>query len=249
MRAMIRVLSALIFIGAAGAQDAPPHKSAGGEVSKATFSLTALLQECIPFSEVKADEVRGCRVSDFKAFGAVEGQTYYYALYCVVPTYAGANETCSSGDRSYWADRGLAVFVQGRGSGDLRLLFERVRDIGAYRARPPQIVSHEGRTILYLPIEVDGTGHFNESEYYLREAGVWQRIEAEGWKEELKRRIPAGLGLWKGIWPDVTTLKAEAGLYRDSDANCCPSGGTARIQLAIRRRRFVIESVTIEPGQ
>ncbi|MFN7992580.1 MAG: hypothetical protein U0Q18_03220 [Bryobacteraceae bacterium] len=41
-------------------------------------------------------------------------------------------------------------------------------------------------------------------------------------------------------------MPAEAGLYREGDANCCPTGGTARTQLAIRSNRFEIESITID---
>jgi hypothetical protein len=109
------------------------------------------------------------------------------------------------------------------------------------------IVDAPAGLLLALPIAVDGTGNYNQSEYYVREAGAWQRIESESWLVDLRARLPAGLEIWKGVWPDIRTLRAEAGLHKAGDGNCCPTGGTAHIQLAIRDRRFVLESVTFTP--
>jgi hypothetical protein len=144
----------------------------------------------------------------------------------------------------------LAIFVQDSrdpSSGTARLLFERVgSDIGQLYPQKPQVIMNSAGTILYMPIAGAGTGAENFSEYYLRGANEWEPIEAEAWVADLRKRIPAGLGIWKGIWPNPQTMRAEAGLYREGDANCCPSGGTARIQLAIRSRRLVLDSVDFE---
>ena len=87
----------------------------------------------------------------------------------------------------------------------------------------------------------------NQSEYYLREKNKWETIEAYGWLDDLEPRMPRGLSIWKGVWPDPKTMQAQVGLYREGDVNCCPTGGIARIQLAIRSRQFVIESLVIDP--
>jgi hypothetical protein len=220
------------------------------------FSMALIRNQCIEFTDVKRgderDDLRDCRVSEFGEFGAVNGQTYYYALYCLIPNYEPGKGQCGGDSFSarYHRQRGLAVFTQDRSSSDIRLLFERVTsDIGTLLYEKPQIVSSRDGTLLYLPIALDGTGHGNESEYYLREKGEWEPIEAQEWLSDLQSRIPAGLGIWKGVWPKLDTMQAEAGLYREGDANCCPTGGTARIRLAIRSRQLVIDSVAFERGQ
>jgi hypothetical protein len=60
------------------------------------------------------------------------------------------------------------------------------------------------------------------------------------------QHIPAGLETRKGAWPEIRTMRAETGLYRPGDANCCPTGGVVRARLAIRSNRFVIESLEID---
>jgi hypothetical protein len=52
--------------------------------------------------------------------------------------------------------------------------------------------------------------------------------------------------MWKGLWPDLVNMRVETGLYRKGDGNCCPTGGTARVRLAIRDTQFVITSVVVD---
>jgi hypothetical protein len=209
------------------------------------FTLTTLRSQCLLFSEVKPSDFLECHVTEFKEFGMVDKQTYYYALYCLMPNYAGNKETCR--DSRYHQQRGLAVFVGSRGGTTARLLFERAtRDIGTLYYQPPQIIRVGKDTVLHLAIAVDGTGHFNQSEYFLRNNGTWAPMETQRWRNDVGRRVPPGLGIWKGVWPDLDTMTAVANLYKPKDANCCPSGGSLRIKLAIRSHGFVATSIVFE---
>ncbi|HEV3139868.1 MAG TPA: hypothetical protein VGY57_05105 [Vicinamibacterales bacterium] len=250
---LIVCLLALCGMAQAGqsrGQTPPPAATADAR----TFSLRTIRQACIEFTDVKKGteptDLRDCRVTEFGEFGSVERQTYYYAIYCLVPNDTAEKGNCEgdSFNAQYYSRRGLAIFAAPPRNDNARLLFERADlDLGlAVYPDKPEILTVASGTMLYIPIQVDGTGAGNESEYYLREAGQWIAIDAESWLADLSKRIPAGLEIWKGVWPNVHTMRAEAGLYRRSDANCCPTGGRARIQLSIRSRRFVIESLTIE---
>jgi hypothetical protein len=219
-------------------------------------SVSAIRDHCIDFAEVKkgdgTDDYRDCAVSDFSEFGAVEGQTYYYALYCLIPSYSRDGAKCgdNSFEARYHRQRGVAIFTQDRPDGAVRLLFERVEpDIGTLRYDKPEIVQASVGTLLYVPIALDGTGVGNESEYYVRGKGEWKPIEAKEWLNDLVQRVPPELKIRKGVWPDLQAMRAEAGLYRERDANCCPTGGVAKIQLEIRAERFVIAAVSIENEQ
>jgi hypothetical protein len=225
-----------------------------GPVSATTVDLsTSLLrQHCIEFKQVKLGDkpadIRDCRVSEFGEFGTVDEVHYYYALYCLIPNDAPDKGHCDDGsfNARYHRTRGLAIFLGDSSGLKVRLLIERVEEIGTMQYDPPQIIRNGTGTILYLPIAIDGTGHYNASEYFLWDAGKWQPIESQGWLKNLSQQMPTGLEIWKGVWPDLRTMQTEVGLYRGGDANCCPTGGRARIRFSIRERRFVLDSVAFE---
>jgi hypothetical protein len=188
-------------------------------------------------------------VSSFGTLGTIDNQTYYYALYCLVTNSRISEGTCSgdSFNARYHRNRGLAVFEANRGGTVARLLHERVSgDVGIMVYGEPAFVRAPAGTILHLPIRVDGTGNYNESEYYLRKAGPWRKLDSESWQKDLVGRLPAGREMWKGLWPDLVNMRVETGLYRKGDGNCCPTGGTARVRLAIRDTQFVITSVVVD---
>jgi hypothetical protein len=261
MDCMRLVVIVTVLVGeAATAQSPPPMEHPAPLtheiVGRREFPMEFIRNQCLEFTEVKRGIAPGnfhdCRVSEFGEFGSADGQAYYYALYCLIPNYATDKGECNDGSLNarYHQHRGLAVFVHDASSSKARLLFERVAgEIGSTIYEQPRIIKATTGTLLYLPIESNGTGHFNESEYFLRNRGAWEPVDAQGWLEDLRRRIPAGLEIWKGVWPNPETMKAVANLYHSGDANCCPTGGTARIGLAIRSRRLVIESLVVEKDQ
>jgi hypothetical protein len=217
------------------------------------YTPSAIRTQCIDFKTINRgngeDDYSDCAVSESGEIGNVDGKTYIYAIYCLIPTRSSNDGKC--GGRSFTAGyhraRGLAIFVRDSASDDMRLLTQRVDlDLGLYYYEKPEIIRTAAGDIFEIPIVVDGTGHFNESEYYLWENLEWRRLDSMSWLNELSRQIPLGLAMWKGVWPNLTTMEAIAGLYRRDDANCCPTGGEVRVKLAIRSGQFVIESVAVQ---
>jgi hypothetical protein len=240
------------------AQDPRPNETASRvrTAERRQYPAAVIRDECIEFTEVRrgndSSDFRDCKVSESGQFGAAAGQTYYYALYCLIPSDEPDNGRCADDSFAarYYKSRALAIFTRDRSADNVQLLFERATpDIGTLLYKKPEIIQSPAGTLLYLPIMVDGTGAGNESEYYQLGTTGWESIDASEWLKDLQQRIPGGLQIWKGVWPNVESMQAEAGLYRDGDANCCPTGGTARIQLAIRSRQFIIDSVVIDKAR
>jgi hypothetical protein len=218
------------------------------------FSLAAVRSGCIDFTDVKRgndpSDLRDCRVSEFGEIGSVDRETYYFAIYCLIPNDAQDRGTCGDASFSarYYERRGLAVFAGAPSSQSVRLVFERAGGEPGLLVYPrkPEIIRSGAVTLLHLLIAIDGTANGNASEYFVREGTQWHPIESESWLADLRQRIPAGLQIVKGVWPDLKTMQADAALYREGDANCCPTGGTARVRLAIRMHRLVIDSVVMQ---
>lgn len=193
----------------------------------------------------RISDIADCAVSESGAIGAIAGRTYHYALFCLVPDYA-TEKKCAAA--SYYNDRGLAVFYQDKGNRQQMLYMERGDDdIGTNIYAKPELVRNSFGQFLYIPIRVDGTGNFNASEYYLwnDERREWTLLDATSWLKDLQKRLPPGLSIWKGVWPDIATMTAEAGLYHQDDGNCCPTGGIAEITLSLKNNRFMLKSFKI----
>ena len=216
------------------------------------FPIRTLLDRCVDFSQIKYGEdsidYGDCRVSESGEIGKINNHTYYYALYCVIPSHSIKEGTCDSQtfNARYFKKRGLAIFVQEGANEKARLLNSYVcPDIGLYVYDKPDIIKNAFGVILYVPIALDGTGHGNDSEYYIWEDRRWHKIDSVNWLEDLRKRLPSDVELWKGIWPNVQDMTAKAPLYQKGDANCCPSGGTAEITLSVENKQFIIKSMEI----
>jgi hypothetical protein len=107
----------------------------------------------------------------------------------------------------------------------------------------PYLVRHpEYGEILVVPGRYAGTGGFIEDHVFLpNHARGWTQIHASGfdpdtgggWIEGLKPYLPPGHGIWKGIHVDYATLTGSSAVWRDGDANCCPSGGEIWFRLRV----------------
>ncbi|MFL9841472.1 hypothetical protein ABS767_10900 [Sphingomonas sp. ST-64] len=90
--------------------------------------------------------------------------------------------------------------------------------------------------------------HIAELDKALAQAsGVRAMVKTlESWRDALPTRLPKGFGIWKGVDYDFEGLGASSKLWRDKDANCCPSGGDALIDFAIEGRSLVLKDVRVD---
>ena len=107
---------------------------------------------------------------------------------------------------------------------------------------PPYLATNpDYGEILVVPGRYAGTGGFIEDRVFLPDdAKRWIEIgggvnaeNGTGWPDGLKAYLPPGHGLWKGILVDYATLTGVTAVWREGDANCCPSGGEIAFRLHI----------------
>lgn len=108
--------------------------------------------------------------------------------------------------------------------------------------------------MLLLPAVRNGTGAQNaDALFAVKAAGAttdWRNIDIDSWKDDLATRVPKGLGVWKGVEYRWGGRWAQFELYRDSDANCCATGGKGTAMLQLQGDRLAIEETdfTISAG-
>lgn len=224
-----------------------------GETVGDHLSLDSIKERCAKFSKIEigksAFAARECKITEFGNLGKVEGENYLFALYCIMPNHSPLNSKCGDKtfDAGYHARRGMAVFTSQVATKKVTLLFEKADpDIGIYYYEKPEIVDVGKNKLLFLPIHVDGTGNGNASEYYLLRNRKWVLIESAKWQKQVHDQLPADLKIHKGIWPDLKNMKAVAGLYKKDDANCCPTGGRALIDLGLQENSITLKKLTFD---
>ena len=113
----------------------------------------------------------------------------------------------------------------------------------------PSLVSNRFGRFLELPSEADGTGHFNQGMLLAEAPDGWRRVDTTSWEKAFAKRLTGGLYAAKGIYPDFAKMTAETPLWQESDANCCATGGYARIKLGYANLRITFEDVKVTLGE
>ena len=180
-----------------------------------------------------------CRIEESGSFGRVDEYEQLYATYCLdAPREEGRSCDLTA----------IALFAVEPGTGRARRWLQRfdAEGLGNHFGKPELLQLKQG-TFLDLPVSVPGTGAFNASALYRRADERWVEVDITSWEKDLAARLPKGLEVWKGIWPDYATMSATTGLYKSKDANCCPTGGSAEVRLRLEGDRLVIADLKIGP--
>lgn len=102
---------------------------------------------------------------------------------------------------------------------------------GLARFDPPHSFTYRGALLLHLQLRYPGTGHFREDVvYYVSPDGALHRVRLSPPGERYLAALSPGEGIWKSPSFDFRTdaMGFSFGIWRESDANCCPTGGHVR---------------------
>lgn len=112
----------------------------------------------------------------------------------------------------------------------------------------PTMFTQDDRVYVAARGHQAGTASANADILFRLDGERWTEIEIESWKTALDEALPDGLGVWKGVtyaWPE---MMASSSLWRDEDANCCPTGGAAMIDLAVDGVSLRLVAVEVRPA-
>ena len=112
--------------------------------------------------------------------------------------------------------------------------------------KPPRLIAEDGTALLHLPGLAGGSGARNADLLYRLSAQGWQEVETESWWDALSARLPPGLEVSQAVEYDFAEPTARADLWRETDANCCPTGGRAWLDLRIEGQSVVLTGVRLD---
>ena len=112
----------------------------------------------------------------------------------------------------------------------------------------PFLVEGDGKSYLTIPKTENGSGAFSTDVVMAKAAPAeaWREIDAASWLTDLDHRLPRGLVPKSSYSLDLLTMRAITDIARDSDPNCCPTGGKAEIGLELKDDVLVINSLVLK---
>ncbi|MBI5083027.1 MAG: hypothetical protein HZB13_00290, partial [Acidobacteria bacterium] len=118
-----------------------------------------------------------------------------------------------------------------RSADEFCLLFEEKWPRNMVERGPVEIYALSGETVLATRDRMSGTGANYVEAYWVFDDGGPVLLDQSVILSALKEVLPKGLGVWKGYGLDMKNLCFRMPVWRDGDANCCPSGGSVALQI------------------
>lgn len=198
-------------------------------------ALSMVQETCAQVGDISFGEQgrwADCRITRGRWVATIDLTDLYQAQYCL----GGADGKCEQ--------RALLIFGNRAYTPVARLLVQRI-DSGASVYDDPVVVKNSlGRFMTLSAHLPDGA---SSSTHYQWQDGRWLPIDTKAWQRDLARQLPAGITARQGgvIDFDTDPMSAQARLYREGDADCCPSAGVARMELGLASLRFGLKTLRI----
>lgn len=135
--------------------------------------------------------------------------------------------------------------------------------VGAYEKTPPvaEAAAEDARfdapvqfrnkfgAFLDLGAETHGTGQFPLGRLFMARGDAWTPIDVEYWQQDLSKRLPKDMQVWRGPFPDypdfaaaaVVRQKAKGGSIEDEE-------GYAAVRLTLAGDKLVIDKAAWQIG-
>jgi hypothetical protein len=144
----------------------------------------------------------------------------------------------------YTASKSIAIEAD---TGTYRLIYLLHEQFMGLTFMPSKIVKIDNRDVLYTVSIYSGTGNYREEKYWVWDYTHDFPVELDHQKAinyAFEQVMPPGHGVWKGGRFDIESLSFKSFTWRDGDGNCCPTGGTIKIDFCIMNNQLEVEMAT-----
>jgi hypothetical protein len=114
--------------------------------------------------------------------------------------------------------------------------------------KPSFVLKVGSEDILATRDVIPGTGNnYYEDYFWFSPAGA-ARIDIETITKTVRSILPSGYGVWKGGGLDMAALSYHNSVWKEGDANCCPTGGAVDVKFRLDGSRIVVTSKNFDPS-
>ncbi|MGA2978167.1 MAG: hypothetical protein ABSD76_01125 [Terriglobales bacterium] len=142
----------------------------------------------------------------------------------------------------------IKMILVERKDGEFCEIFQQQFDAVNVIVEPPYFVNVNSETTLATSDRVTGTGAFLIEEYWTFDKDGPIPLDASAKINEITQRLlPPGRTIMNGSAFNIETLRYSTPVWQAGDAHCCPSGGSVRIQFALKDHRLTVTSQSLDP--
>ena len=157
----------------------------------------------------------------------------YQAQYCLGNTLKSCDQTAQ------------VIFANRAYTPDATVLLVRLDEAGT-RYIDPLVVNSDDDSVMSM--DSRNAAGIMATQYYVWRADRWLAIDAQHWQHDLQARLPKGTSSRNlSASPDLENMRAEVKLFNTQDADCCPSGGVAKVVIGLQTNQFIVKNLTIQP--
>ncbi len=113
---------------------------------------------------------------------------------------------------------------------------------------PSHVLNAVDEKILATHDVIPGTGNYYYEDYFWFSAAGPERIDIERITKEVQSILPDGLGVWKGGGLDMISGTYLSQVWKEGDANCCPTGGTVILRFRLDGSHIFLLSKSYDPN-
>jgi len=117
----------------------------------------------------------------------------------------------------------------------------------AAKIEPSFLMTAGSAEILATRDLIPGTGNNYYEDYFRFSPAGAARIDIESISRFLSSILPSGSGVWKGGGLDMSSLSYHMPVWKEGDANCCPSGGTVDLKFRLDGARLIVTQQHFNP--
>jgi hypothetical protein len=118
----------------------------------------------------------------------------------------------------------------------------------AAHVEPSFIMKVGSEEILVTRDLIPGTGNNYYEDYFQFSPSGSARIDTEVVTKAVRSVLPTGYGVWKGGGLNMADLRYHMPVWKDGDANCCPTGGSVDVRFHLDGNRIIVNSKLFDPS-
>ncbi len=212
---------------------------AASDTALETVPFDGVQHECRQVGGIKFganERWANCHVTRGRWVATIDFLDIYQAQYCLGNT----PDSCEQRAQVLFANRAYTP--------DASVLLVHLDEAGTSYSDPMVVNSGDDSVMSMGSHNAAGVA---AARYYVWRNNHWLEMEVQHWQHDLQAALPKGTTSRFSALPDLETMSADVTLFKSSDADCCPSGGVAKVALGlaseVEKAQFTVKQVSFQP--